>query len=230
MYTFASERRKWVAIRNLLLINGLSFHFSKVWISPLMHTLIVTDNSPAFTHLVDLSLEKVQRAGELHKEYAWSVMAAFLWPFVDCNKDFLLKQNKTARAWGQMCVLFWPVLTSNQNLAKKKKKSTSAVFLYFWKFKMKYKAHNKMHMRTWINRHENYVKNYATIEVFINKGVLLVKFRKCSYSLVCMLLFVSLFISMVTKTVKTAILDNNQEKKNTTSLQKETTKSQNRGV
>lgn len=78
MNTFASERRKLVAIRNLLLINGLSFHFSKVWISPLMHPLIMTDNSPAFTHLVDLCLEKVQRAGELHKEYGWSVMAAFL--------------------------------------------------------------------------------------------------------------------------------------------------------
>lgn len=69
-------------------------------------------------------------------------------------------------------------------------------------------------MRTQINRHENSVKNYATIEVFITKGVLLVKFRKCSYSLVCMLLFLSLFISMATKTVKTAILDNsNQGKK-----------------
>lgn len=78
MYTFASERRKWVTIRNLILINGLSFHFSEVWISPLMHTLIMTANSPAFTHLVDLSLEKVQRAAQLYKEYAWSIMAAFL--------------------------------------------------------------------------------------------------------------------------------------------------------
>lgn len=26
-----------------------------------------------------------------------------------------------------------------------------------------------MHMRTQINRHENYVKNYAATEVFINK-------------------------------------------------------------
>lgn len=95
---------------------------------------------------------------------------------------------------------------------------------------MKYKAHNKMHMRTRINRHENYVKNYATIEVLINKGVLLVTFRKCSYSLVCMLLFASLFISMVTKTVKAAILDKIIKKKKTTSLQKETTESQNRGV
>lgn len=87
-----------------------------------------------------------------------------------------------------------------------------------------------MHMRTQINRHENYVKNYVTIEVFINKDVLLVKFGKCSYSLVCMLLFASLFISMVTKTVKAAILDKIIKKKKTTTLQKETTESQNRGV
>lgn len=38
----------------------------------------MTASSPAFTHLADLSLEKVQRAGELHKGYGWSVMAAFL--------------------------------------------------------------------------------------------------------------------------------------------------------
>lgn len=76
-----------------------------------------------------------------------------------------------------------------------------------------------MHMRTQIDRHENYVKNYATIEVFINKGVLLMKLRKCSYSLVRMLLFVSLFIPMVTETVKTAISDNSNQEKKPTSLQ-----------
>lgn len=60
MYAFAPERSKWRAIRNLLLINSLSVHFSKVWISPLMHTLIMTDNNPAFTLVIDLRLEKVR--------------------------------------------------------------------------------------------------------------------------------------------------------------------------
>lgn len=70
-----------------------------------------------------------------------------------------------------------------------------------------------MHMRTQINRLENYVKNYPTTYVFINKGVLM-KFRKCSFLLLRVLLFMILFISMVTKAVNTAILDkNNQEKK-----------------
>lgn len=71
-----------------------------------------------------------------------------------------------------------------------------------------------MHMKMQINRLENYVKNCPTIQVFINKGVLLMTFRKCSYSLVRMLLFLMLFISMVTRAVNTAILDNNNQEKN----------------
>lgn len=50
-----------------------------------------------------------------------------------------------------------------------------------------------MHMRTRINRHENYVKNYAATEVFINKSVLLVKFRKCLFTfmhvVVCVIIY-----------------------------------------
>lgn len=66
----------------------------------------MTANSPAFTHLVDLSLEKVQRAAQLYKEYAWSIMAAFLWPFVHCNKDLFIKAKQNFKSLGaDLCSL-----------------------------------------------------------------------------------------------------------------------------